>query len=372
DVEVVAFYPKVEQPRIRDLLDRYAYESERFQVQYADPNQRPDLVERYEVNPERYGQGIVKVAIGGESVEIEEPDEPKLTNALVKLTRQGQKQVYFVTGHNERPVEGEGADGKEGFGRAAEALRNENYQVATLLLDTVAEVPEDADVVILAGPTRPFQPGDADKLDRYVARGGAVLAMVDPRAQTDFVDTLAGWGARLGDDVIVDYLMSRFGQAMSPLGIPATDHEITRDLRDPALFLVARSVAASDGAALAPIVTTGKDAWAETDLEALFAAEQGRAEPGPDDLPGPVTIGLAGQARPPAAPEDGEPPPAVERRLVVFGDSDFASNQGIEAYRNRDLFVNSVNWLLGDVEAIAVRPNKSRASRLMLTTDQFS
>lgn len=372
DVEVVAFYPKVEQPRIRDLLDRYAYESERFQVQYADPNQRPDLVERYEVNPERLGQGIVKVAIGGESVEIEEPDEPKLTNALVKLTRQGQKQVYFVTGHNERPVEGEGADGKEGFGRAAEALRNENYQVATLLLDTVAEVPEDADVVILAGPTRPFQPGDADKLDRYVARGGAVLAMVDPRAQTDFVDTLAGWGARLGDDVIVDYLMSRFGQAMSPLGIPATDHEITRDLRDPALFLVARSVAASDGAALAPIVTTGKDAWAETDLEALFAAEQGRAEPGPDDLPGPVTIGLAGQARPPAAPEDGEPPPALERRLVVFGDSDFASNQGIEAYRNRDLFVNSVNWLLGDVEAIAVRPNKSRASRLMLTTDQFS
>jgi len=372
DVEVVAFYPKVQQPGIRDLLDRYAYESPRFRVEYADPNQRPDLVEKHGIAPERLGEGLVKVTIGGESVEVEQPDEPKLTNALVKLTRQGQKQVYFVTGHNERPVEGEGAASNEGFARAAEALRNENYVVATVNLETQADVPEDADVVILAGPTRPLRPGDADKLDRYVARGGAVLAMVDPRAQTDFVATLASWGAVLGEDVIVDYLMSRFGQAMSPLGIPSPDHEITRDLRDPALFVVARSVGVGEGAALTPIVATGKDSWAERDLDALFA-EQGRAELGADDLPGPVTVGVAGQSKPPAAAAGAEPPPAtVERRLVVFGDSDFASNQGIDAYRNRDLFVNSVNWLLGDVEAIAVRPNESRSSRLMLSTEQLS
>ena len=59
-------------------------------------------------------------------------------------------------------------------------------------------------------------------------------------------------------------------------------------------------------------------------------------------------------------------------RLVVFGDSDFAANQAIDAYRNRDLFLNSVNWLLGDVEAISIRPNKARASRLTLSTEQLS
>jgi ABC-type uncharacterized transport system involved in gliding motility auxiliary subunit len=372
DVEVVAFYPKVQQPAIRDLLDRYTYVSPRFQVEYADPNQRPDLIERFGVAPERIGEGLVRVAIGGESVEINEVDEPKLTNALVKLTRQGSKQVYFVTGHNQRPIEGKGAEDKEGFARAAEALRNENYQVATLNLETVADVPDDADVVILAGPTRPLRPGDADKLDRYLARGGAVLAMVDPRAQTDLVEVLAGWGVRLGDDVIVDYLMSRFGQAMSPLGIPAEDHEITRDLRDPALFLMARSVTVQEGAALRPIVTTSKDAWAERDLDALFAEGQGRAEPGPEDLPGPVALAVAGRPLIAAAPPEGEIESTLDPRLVVFGDSDFASNQGIDAYRNRDLFVNSVNWLLGDVEAISIRPNKSRASRLTLSTEQLS
>jgi ABC-type uncharacterized transport system involved in gliding motility auxiliary subunit len=57
---------------------------------------------------------------------------------------------------------------------------------------------------------------------------------------------------------------------------------------------------------------------------------------------------------------------------VVFGDSDFAANQLLDQYRNKDLFVNSANWLLGDVEAISVRPNKSRPSRVELTAEQLS
>lgn len=391
DVEVVAFYPKTDQPAIRDLLDKYAYESPRFQVTYADPNQRPDLVDKYGVTPEKLGTGLLRVAIGGESVEIEQPDEPKLTNALVKLTRQGQKKVYFVTGHNERPIDGKDADGKEGFARAADALRNENYEVATINLETQAEVPDDADVVILAGPTRPLRPGDADKLDRYLARGGAVLAMVDPRAQTDLDDVLAGWGVDVGQDAIVDRLQSLFGQAMSPMAGQYADHDITREMREVTLFPMARSVRPRAQAAVDPadphaaaagngqfveLVRTGENAWAERDLDQLFA--DGSAELGADDLAGPVSIAVAGRpqtanAPPPAATAEGtEPAAPPEPRLVVFGDSDFASNQGIEAYRNRDLFVNSVNWLLGDVEAIAVRPNQSRASRLMLSNEQLS
>jgi ABC-type uncharacterized transport system involved in gliding motility auxiliary subunit len=55
----------------------------------------------------------------------------------------------------------------------------------------------------------------------------------------------------------------------------------------------------------------------------------------------------------------------------VFGDSDFATNQLLLEFRNRDLFLNSVNWLLGDVEAISIRPNQARASRLELSQEQF-
>ena len=58
-------------------------------------------------------------------------------------------------------------------------------------------------------------------------------------------------------------------------------------------------------------------------------------------------------------------------RLVVFGDVDFAGNEFIDAYRNRDLFVNSVNWLIGDVEAISIRPSVSRHSDFELSEEQF-
>ncbi|RIK99998.1 MAG: hypothetical protein DCC71_19520 [Proteobacteria bacterium] len=379
DVQIVAFYAKVDQPNARALLDKYAYASEKVKVEYADPNARPDLVERYGIQPEKIGEGLLHVQIGEESVQVDQADEAKLTNAIVKLTRQGSKKVYFVTGHNERPAQGKGAEGKEGFANAAQALANENYTVESLNLETKAEVPDDADALILAGPTAPLRPGDADKLDRYLARGGALLAMVDPRAQTDVGAQLATWGVELGEDAVVDRLQSIFGQAMSPLAVPSAAHEITRDMREVTMFPMARTVTgrSAQGAAFVPLVTTSENAWGERDLEQLF--EQGVAELSDADVKGPVSIGVAGTPKPVAAPpappapaEGGETPAAPQPRLVVFGDADFASNQALDAYNNRDLFVNSVNWLLGDVESIAVRPARSRASRLTLSSEQFS
>ena len=101
-----------------------------------------------------------------------------------------QKRVYFVVGHNERPSEGEGSEEASGFAFAAEALANENYQVATLLLASQGDVPEDADVVVLAGPTRPFLDVEHEALERYVQRGGALLVLLDPRANTDLSESL--------------------------------------------------------------------------------------------------------------------------------------------------------------------------------------
>jgi ABC-type uncharacterized transport system involved in gliding motility auxiliary subunit len=380
DVQITAFYSKLEQPRARDLLEKYEYVSDKVKVEYADPNARPDLIERHGIVPEKIGEGLLFVQIGPESVQVEQPSEEKLTNAIVKLTRQGSKKVYFVTGHGERPAEGKGADGKEGFARAADALRNENYAIESLNLETRADVPEDADALILPGPTAPLRPGDAEKLDRYLARGGAVLAMVDPRAQTDAGDLLAKWGVELGQDAVVDRLQSIFGQAMNPLAVPSAGHEITRDMREVTMFPMARTVKAREGvagASFAPIVSTSENAWGERNLEQLF--QEGVAELGDDDTKGPVSIGVAGKPKPesppPAPAADAKPEeakPAVEPRLVVIGDADFASNQALEAYSNRDLFVNSVNWLLGDVESIAIRPARSRASRLTLSAEQFT
>ena len=383
DVEVTAFYAALDAGPVRDLLERYAYASPRFKVTYADPNERPDLLERAGVSAQDLGEGLVHVALGGESVQLREVTEEKLTNALVKLTRGGEKTIYFLEGHNERALDGEAGGKEDAFGRAADALRNENYRIEKLLLASRGEVPEDADVVIAAGPTRPLLETERAALRRWVDGGGAFFVLIDPRAKTDLVDDVRAWGVDVGDDVVVDRALALFGQATSPFaGRYDANHEITREMHEPALFHMVRSVRNANGGPFTVLVFTGDASWAERDLERFFGS--GEAELDDADLKGPVPVAVAGilpkasapEAAPPAEGEADAPAETAAAadagaRIAVFGDVDFASNELIEAYRNRDLFVNTVNWLVGDVDAISIRPAVSRASRFQLSQEQF-
>jgi ABC-type uncharacterized transport system involved in gliding motility auxiliary subunit len=397
EVSVLALYPALDVAPVRALLDRYAYESPSFVVEYADPNERPDLIERFQIPEADLERGLVRVALGAEATLVKEPTEENITNAMVKLTRSGSKKVYFLDGHNERSVDGEDAAGADGFGRAADALRNENYAVEPLLLAARGDVPDDADVVVVAGATRPLLSEEHDALGRYLSGGGSLMVLIDPRANTDLVEPLRSWGVDVGDDVIVDRQLALFGRATTPFaGRYDPEHPITREMRDTTLFHVARSIRSAAGASASggndtddpvtggttngsgeftELVFTSDDSWAERDLENFYA--EGRAELSGDDLAGPVSVGVAGRpgvVRTPPSEllEAGESADGAEPKLVVFGDADFASNELIEAYRNRDLFLNSVNWLLGDIEAISIRPRQSRASRFELSAAQFT
>jgi gliding motility-associatede transport system auxiliary component len=384
DVDVLALVPKTDRPPVREFLDRYAYASDRFKVTYADPNEQPGLLEKYGIRPDQLDKGLVRVAIGGDSVEITELTEQNVTNALVKLTRTGEKVVYFLEGHGERAIEKEAAKARNGYARAATSLRNENYRVETLLLAAVGDVPKDADVVIIAGATRPLLDVEIQALERYAKRGGAVFALVDPRVRTNLVELLNQWGVVLGDDVVVDRSLALFNRAMTPFAARYDEkHPITRDMREPTIFHEVRSVTVRPDAKndFTQLVFTGDSSWAERDLARLDA--EGAVAMDDGDLPGPLSIAVVGtpELAAPAAPAasaasaaaaaTGADAKPAEPRLAVFGDSDFAANELIEAYRNRDLFVNTVNWLMGDVESISVRPNVSRASRFQLSNEQF-
>ena len=381
DVQVTALYAAIAAPPARELLDRYTFVSDRVKVEFVDPQAQPGRLAELDVPAEQLEGGMLHVGMGGESVEVTELTEEALTNAIVKLTRQEQKKVYFLTGHNERVVEGEGAAEGSGYAEAAKALAIENYRVESLLLAAQGEVPDDADVVIAAGPTRPFHESEHRALERYLARGGAFFALLDPRARTDLYESLRGWGVDVGDDVVVDRVQGLFGRPATPFAEEYGDHPITRPLREPALFHLARSVKPTQtaSAAFTVLVRTGDQSWAERDLDRFFS--DGSAELDADDERGPVSLAVAGEVSldgsAASAPDDvaaegeAEADVGARARLVVFGDADFASNQLVNEFRNRDLFVNATNWLLGDVEAIAIRPGQPRASRLQLSSEQF-
>src|SRR5690606_8715070 len=115
-------------------------------------------------------------------------------------------------------------------------------------------------------------------------------------------------------------------------------------------------VSAPSGPMAQKLLETSPQSWAESDVRGLFAT--GRPEQNVDrgDKPGPVSIAVAASApaaEPPApaaeSGSDGEKPaadaPKPESRVVVVGDSDFASNRALGIQGNRELFLNMANWL---------------------------
>lgn len=375
-ITFMAFFSESEAPPIAFLLDRYDHESDRIELRYVDPNSAPGLVDELGLTTEELSRGIVRISLeSGDATTLSEFSESEITNAMLKLVRSSGKKVYFLTGHNERTIEPEPdakatwAASPDSFGNAAAALVNETYAVEPLLLAATGSVPEDASAVIVAGPTRRLLSAEVSALEAYVRGGGGLFVALDPRAQTNLYDLLGSFGVRLGDDVVVDQALAVFGQATTPIaGEYDGTHPITKLLREPTLFPMVRSVELDPATAddYTILAKTGTESWAERDLDHWRAT--GRAEYGPEDLLGPVPIAIAGSPR---VQSDDSGEAGASGRLVVVGDSDFATNEFLDALRNRDLFVNSVNWLAGDVDQITVRPNVSRASSFQMSQDEF-
>ena len=108
------------------------------------------------------------------------------------------------------------------------------------------------------------------------------------------------------------------------------------------------------------------------------------------DLPGPIIIAAAVSApapqpstvtsdvestgadaeEPPESEADEDDGPVPETRVAVIGDSDFAANFGLGIQGNRDLFLNTINWLAQQENLIAIRPREPDDRRVTLTADQ--
>ena len=134
-------------------------------------------------------------------------------------------------------------------------------------------------------------------------------------------------------------------------------------------------------------IETSARSWAETDLTEL---EAGEVQMDDDDIPGPISIGAAvavevevegpdtpdpagedtASTDPTSDEEDDDDPPTPEARVAVIGDSDFAANGSLGIQGNRDLALNTLNWLAQQENLISIRPKQPEDRRITLTADQ--
>jgi ABC-type uncharacterized transport system involved in gliding motility auxiliary subunit len=362
----------------RDRLAEYRYLSKQVNTEFIDAEKDPVAAQKY---------GITQVPTfvleyGGRTEKTQGADEQSITNALKKVIAGQAKKIYFVQGHGEHDPT---ASTPTGYSQIGDALKTDNFDVATVVLAQQGKVPDDASVLVFAGTKTDPLPGEIDAVKAFLKRGGKVAILIDPPDKGTAADPASlialakDWGIDVGSDMVID--ASGLGQligtgASVPVAMPVS-HPITENFGVMTAFPLARSVTPIEGGAAGhvaqKILQTSPQSWAESDLQGLYATGRPERDLAKGDKAGPVSIAAAVSAPAtdaPAAPNAAPDAPKPESRVVVVGDSDFASNQGIGIQGNREIFLNMANWLAQQENLIAIRPKNPEDRPITMTADQ--
>jgi ABC-type uncharacterized transport system involved in gliding motility auxiliary subunit len=380
EIQVKGFFRESNSGRARleDLLKTYGYHSPKIKYEFIDPDKNPALVKAYNITQD--GTSVLESA--GQENRITTSTEEDLTNAIIKVTRDSKKVIYFLEGHGEAGIE-ETAD--IGYSFARDELAKLSYEVKKLSLAVSETFPADCAVLIVPGPRKDLLPNEIETIRAYLDRGGRVLFMVDPGTAPGLDPFLLEYGVKLGEGVVVDAVSRMFGADYTmPVITEYDDSPITRGFRYATFFPYARPVEPADtkpeGAVVSPLGKTSPNSWAEMNLEEEMklkrvSLEKDRDRQGPITLA--VTVTLPAKDAPedagagkPAAAEPGTNAPKKEARLAVFGDSEFAANQYYNLSGNGNLFLNAVNWLTEETDLISILPKTSSPRTLQLTPSQ--
>ncbi|MDP5337522.1 MAG: Gldg family protein, partial [Nodularia sp. (in: cyanobacteria)] len=443
-------------PQDKELLENYRRQSKNFQFEYIDPQARPTLANKFGVKD--YGEVYLESGDNRQLVQTvnvnERLSEIRLTNRLQQISSATTTSVYFLQGHGEQAI----TSGQGGISQAIQGLGDRNYTASPLNLVEKSQVPEDADVVVVAGPKRELFDNEVKALQDYLNRGGNALLMIDPNTETNLNSLLQEWGVILDNRLTVD--VSGTGVGLGPAVPIVTDygqHPITKEFGNSISFYrLARplEITTVAGIEATPLLQTKSypDSWGESDQQSeklVFNPET--------DIPGPLTLGVAltktipaktnptpevsptptptpeasptptptpeasptptpeasptptpeasltptPEASPTPTPEvsptptpeasptptpspEASPTPSeetnptsptaekpaeatIESRLVVIGDSDFATDGLFEQQLNGDVFLNSVAWLSQqDQQPLSIRPKEQRNRRINL------
>jgi len=370
----------------KDEITEYQYYSKQISAEYIDAAHDPMRARADKVD----AVPTIVMAYDGKTERATSADEQALTNALKKLLEGQAKKVYFITGHGEHDTDESSAHGYSAF---TDALKSDNFDVAKLALAQTGKIPDDATVVVVAGPKLDFLAPEVEALRVYLKKGGKLLLMLDPPDKLDspplanLVGLARDWGIDVGTNVVIDTSgmgqLVGIGNAVTPIAMPSPGgNPITQSIaREITAFPIARSVTPIEGGANGHVaqrlVETSTQSWAETDLKDLYASGDSQNRKPPElnadkgDLPGPVSLAASVSATAPDAPPAASPDlPKPETRVVVVGDSDFAGNNAIGVQANRDLGTNMVDWLAQQEDLIAIRPKSPENRPLTMTKDQ--
>lgn len=344
------------------LLTEYQNYTDQLSLEIIDPDEHPDQARQYGVTQYQTvvfeSQNRRRLISPREIVQMgtDQQGNPQIvgveaehafTSAILEVSGTVQKRVYFLSGHGESDINSQAASG---YSRAKLGLLDNLYKVGTLDLTFTPGIPKDTTALIIAAPQQSLTSSEVEIIEGYLKSGGWVMILTNPDTPPQIKQLVSAWEVDIEDGTVIDpssYLTPSIDSPLVPrtrnfLGLPETyfpgataiiPHEETE------ANIMQRALA-----------WTSQDSWLEKDFNPLEEPEFNEGT----ERKGPLALGVLIAA----APANGAEGETIEEtkltRLVVFGDSDFASNQHFYNGNNSDLFLNSVELLTAGTELISI------------------
>ncbi len=397
-INVIAYYPDeipdidmlTRRGKVDTMLSEFGKRSGKFTYEFLDPQKEADLARSQGVTAY---ETLAVSAVDTDIIDLVQPTdvvysrlEQDLYTALLVATETQQKKVYFLGGHGERDID---RDAEDGYLHIRQGLEVDNYAVEPLIWTPSNEevsIPEDAALVVIAGPTGELPPAHAEALNLYMAgqradgeprrEGARLIFLAEPDTHDSFRAFLAFWGVIVTDSYIRDIEGS---QPNAPrtlrVGIynPRAPSEIVAPRGQPL-----NVVFMPGAAALEPIVeeatTRATVPIAATTTSARLIDDIERTEPTQND-PGGVyfpalyldIVAPVGGVVPTERPADNE-----IAGMAVFGDSDFVANSNVQRGSSAALFLNTANYLMGDFSLVSIRDREFVYREWNLDANEFN
>lgn len=378
EVRLKAFINPSQMGEFEHIFEKYTYYTPKLKKEYIDVDKDPFVVQKY--NIKQAGTLIVESETRTSRVEnLFGADDPKLeekiTNAIIQVAKGDKKKIYYISGHGEKLLSD---TGREGYSEMKEQLESGRYKVEELILIEKGAVPEDADIVMMAGPKSDLLEPEIKAIESYLARGGKCLFLVEPTSSPTLKALLAKYGAVFNSKKTVVELnplqQLAGGNPLTPIVTNySKESEITRDSKQISLFPIATPIEKMEKVPgeykVTSLFSTSAKSF-ESDLK------DNQVKPNPKtDRKGPLSLAVsisgkaAGKADELKTTKDSKPESKKEGefRLLVVGDSDFASNSGRRFGINSDLFQNMLSWLAHEEDLISIRPRPVNTSEFEIT-----
>ena len=300
--------------KIKKFFKQFQRSNEHIQVEFIDPVTNPAKVKQNAITM----QGEISLSYVDktrlERINITELSESAIINSVLRLQNMNDEWLIFAEGYGMRTIKDDTAGG---LSQLLIHLKKMGVHIARMPLNPLVELPENVKVIVLPSPTEILDEEMVSWLQKQ-SNQGISLWWLNDLGNSDQIHLELALDVMSGDEATMNHdsaALRIFPQ-----------HVITENFNQPIYFPDARQVLASDYQALLNTV----------DNQTLAITKQ-----------------------------------LTSSRIVITGDSDFISNQYLNAAANRSFTIRIVDWLFYHDDRINIPVQINEDTQLFLSTTQL-